>query len=175
MTDTKNDLICPACGSKMAKVFAKDEGINLDICLDGCGGIYFDNREIEHFDEKEEDISLILDSLEGKKFKPVNQSELRICPSCGAKMVKNFASVKRKFQIDECYSCGGKFLDNSELQAMRDEYNSLEEKSQDAVKFLYDAVGSELLVHQKEAEEARRRRSPVKKLFDYIITGRYQS
>lgn len=52
MADTLKALKCPACGKDMEKVFIPNLGINLDICTDGCGGIYFDNREFERFDEK---------------------------------------------------------------------------------------------------------------------------
>ena len=47
MADTLKELKCPACGKVMEKVFIPSEGINLDICTDGCGGIYFDNREFK--------------------------------------------------------------------------------------------------------------------------------
>ena len=31
----------------MEKIFISDANINVDICLNGCGGILFDNRELE--------------------------------------------------------------------------------------------------------------------------------
>ena len=56
MADTLQKIKCPACGREMEKVFIPSEGINLDICTQGCGGIFFDNRELDKFDEKDEDI-----------------------------------------------------------------------------------------------------------------------
>ena len=68
MRDTKEILTCPACGKKMHKVFIKETGFNLDICLDGCGGILFDNREFKYFDEQHENISEILEAIADKEF-----------------------------------------------------------------------------------------------------------
>ena len=51
MTDTKNQINCPACGKEMKKIYLPNEKINIDICLDGCGGIFFDNREFDKFNE----------------------------------------------------------------------------------------------------------------------------
>ena len=49
--DTLETIKCPACGKEMEKVFIKSEGINIDICTEGCGGIFFDNREFDTFNE----------------------------------------------------------------------------------------------------------------------------
>ena len=86
--DTLETIKCPACGKEMEKVFIKSEGINIDICTEGCGGIFFDNREFDKFNEEHEDISLIEEKLKGKTFEAVEDNE-RICPACGGKMVKN--------------------------------------------------------------------------------------
>ena len=54
MSDNKLKIECPACGCEMVKVFDQENGINIDICLNSCGGIFFDNRELEKFDESHE-------------------------------------------------------------------------------------------------------------------------
>ncbi len=54
MADTKKILNCPACGKEMKKIPLEDYGFCVDICLDGCGSIVFDNREFQKFDEKSE-------------------------------------------------------------------------------------------------------------------------
>src|SRR5574344_1069342 len=124
MADNFNEIKCPACQKVMKKIFIPRTGLNIDICLDGCGGMYFDNRELKEFDEHSEEIDEILDAIKGKTFISVNQDYPRVCPVCGAKMVKNYTSDKHKIQIDECYKCGGKFLDAGELQGLRDEYET---------------------------------------------------
>ncbi|MBR1977420.1 zf-TFIIB domain-containing protein [bacterium] len=129
MADTKNELTCPACGSKMEKVLIKHTGFNIDICLNGCGGIFFDNREFKYFDEKAENIKQIEKLTAGKEFIHASESLIRTCPACKSKMVKNYSSANKTIEIDECYICGGKFLDNQELQKIRAEYETEEDRS----------------------------------------------
>lgn len=167
MADTHQKLRCPACGTEMEKIFVPSEGVNIDICVNGCGGIFFDNREFQMFDEKNENIDEIIKAIENKEFKKVDESLARYCPACGAKMTKNFSSVKKQIQIDECYSCGGKFLDNGELEAIRDEYESNTERTADTMKYLYDEVGMKL----DDVYNKPRKQSLMKKLFDKMIMG----
>ena len=57
---------------------------------------------------------------------------------------------KHEVQVDECYSCGGKFLDHSELEKNRAQYATEEERAADVVKQLYSNVGAELRALQLE-------------------------
>ena len=144
MADNLKEICCPACGKKMHKVFMTEQNLNLDVCLDGCGGIYFDNREFKKFDESFEDITPLTNAYQGKTFNEVDDNELRVCPVCGTKMVKHFSSSKQEVQVDECYSCGGIFLDYNELDAIRAEYTTELNRDLDAMKNLYYHVGDEL-------------------------------
>lgn len=119
MADTLDVIKCPACGKNMVKIFVPSEGINVDVCLNGCGGIYFDNREFKKFDEQDKNADEILNALKGKKFNSVNENKIRKCPACGTEMVKNYTGAKHDIQVDECYFCGGKFLDYGELERIR--------------------------------------------------------
>lgn len=166
MADTLKTIKCPACHRDMMKVYMPELGINIDVCADGCGGIYFDNREFKHFDEKHENIDQILNALQGKTFIEVDTTLPRTCPVCGAKMVKNFSSIKRQIEVDECYSCGGKFLDNGELEKIRDEFNTEAERSDATMKFVYATMGQELNDLQRHSPN----RSLLRKLFD-SLTG----
>lgn len=169
MADTLKILNCPACGKPMEKVFIPTLGINLDICTDGCGGIYFDNREFDEFDEKNEDISIILEKLQGKTFKKVDETLKRHCPNCGNVMVKNYSSIKNKIQVDDCYNCGGKFLDNAELVKIREEYDSNEERDEDILRYVYKQVGQELADQCKTYTEIDENNySDLRKLFRRI-------
>lgn len=171
MADNFKTLKCPACQKEMTKVFVPSEGVNVDICLDGCGGIYFDNREFKYFDEQHENIDEITKSIEGKEFVKVDESLPRTCPVCGARMVKNFASVKKEIQVDECYACGGKFLDHGELSKIREQYATEAERSADIMKEVYSTVGLEIKKLEEENAVLRANRSPLKKLFDKMIYG----
>lgn len=169
MTDTLKPILCPACGKEMKKVFIDNAGINLDICTAGCGGIFFDNREFKMFDEKHENISTILHELENKTFTNVDTAKVRICPNCGAKMVKNSTSVHNKIEIDDCYSCGGKFLDRDELIKIRAEYDTEKERSEDLLKYVYSQIGEELKTLDINHQKAIENRSMLQKLFYKII------
>jgi len=169
MSDCHDTLKCPACQKDMKKVFVPKEGVNIDICLDGCGGMWFDNREIKYFDEQHEKVDEIIAAIEGKEFAKVDQTNVRSCPCCGSRMVKNFSSVKKTIEVDECYGCGGKFLDNSELQAMRAEYVTESDRSADMVSFMYSTVGADLKRLDSEAELASSKRSWLKKVFDKMV------
>ena len=116
MTDTQKEITCPACGTQMTKVFVVDKGIYVDVCDKGCGGIFFDAKEIQEFSDENADISEIKQLLVGKKFKNVNEFETRICPACNHKMIKTKVFG---IEIDTCYTCGGVFLDNGEFEKVR--------------------------------------------------------
>ncbi len=170
MADTLKTIKCPACGKDMEKVFIPPAGINLDICTQGCGGIYFDNREFNDFDEKDEDISKIIEKINNKEFIKVDTSAERICPNCGAKMVKNSSSIDNKIEVDECYSCGGKFLDRDELVKIRAEYDTEEQRSEDVLRYMYKTVGQELGELDRQYAKNVAGRSMIQKLF-YKIVG----
>jgi uncharacterized protein len=136
MADTKEEIICPACGTKMVKVLTSI-GINVDVCVNGCGGIWFDNRELEKFDESEENLEEIEKILVEKTFKKVDENVQRICPVCNRKMVAHQPSPNCEVIIDDCYNCGGKFLDYKEIDKIRESKPTEKEKVDEIVKALY--------------------------------------
>ncbi len=140
----KKIIVCPACGCEMEKVFIPEAGVNLDVCVNGCGGIYFDNTEFKKFDEPHEDISPLKKILENKTFKEVDTKLTRYCPVCGSAMMKNYSGVSQEVEVDECYCCGGKFLDHGELEKIRSLNSAENALFGDMVKTLYDNVGLEL-------------------------------
>jgi len=170
MADSLKTLICPACGKEMEKVFIPSLGINLDICTQGCGGIYFDNREFDNFDEQHEDISAILEKLSNKTFEKVETSGTRTCPNCGAKMVKNSTSIHNKIEVDDCYACGGKFLDNNELIKIREEYKNNAERDADILQYVYNTVGKDLAEIDRKYADSVANRDLAQKLF-YKVMG----
>lgn len=117
--DTQETIKCPACGCEMKKVYSDKAKVFIDICTEGCGGVFFDNRELEKFDESHENAEVIFNALGNKEFQPVDESLTRTCPACNAPMVK-MGSGKGAVEIDVCNTCGGKFLDNGELQKIRE-------------------------------------------------------
>ena len=140
MADNHDSLTCPACGGEMEKVFIESMQRHLDVCLKGCGGLFFDNREFEKVDEQHENIDEILNLVSGKSFTDVGNNELRVCSYCGANMAKinNFGVL-----LDVCYTCGGKFLDNNELEQYRNQFPSENERAKAFHSIFSEAIGKE--------------------------------
>lgn len=136
MADNKEIIKCPACDNEMKKIFIPSEGINIDICTEGCGGILFDNRELNKFDEPHENIDEILKAIDGKTFIEVDESQTRVCPICNVPMVKMGAGAGG-VEIDVCNTCGAKFLDNGELQKIRSAEEVKNERLDELMNSLY--------------------------------------
>lgn len=164
MADNNYDLICPACGEMMTKIYIPSAKVNLDICLDGCGGIYFDNREFKQFDENSENIDEILKAKLGKQFKEVNQNATRICPVCATTMVKNYASAKHEIEVDDCYNCGGKFLDHGELLKIRAQFNTEQERIDHALSCMKQVIGKDI-AELTMKNEINKDKHPVRDIF----------
>ncbi len=139
--DNIMELRCPACGKLMTKVYLPKLDIHLDVCDKGCGGVFLDTREYLKVDEPHEDITPLIEILKDKQFKKADETQTRICPICNNIMVKNYSSAKHQIQVDDCYHCGGKFLDHSELEKIRAEYNTEKERADDVIKEYYNKYG----------------------------------
>lgn len=144
MSDTYEIINCPACGKRMHKVFMESGKCSLDVCIDGCGGIFFDGQELKKFDEQHENIEELKKAIENKNFESTDETQTRVCPVCGNNMVKNYVSAKKQIQIDECYNCGAKFFDHGELTKMREEYATEEDRRQDFLSQNYNDVGMQI-------------------------------
>lgn len=141
MADTTRTITCPACDKEMTKIYMEEAGVYVDVCIDGCGGILFNNRELEKFDEQHENADKIFEAYEGKTFKKADESEVRICSVCNTPMVKQGAGVG-SIEIDVCNTCGAKFLDFGELEKIR-KLKDHDYKYQAKVDSLVDAVVEE--------------------------------
>lgn len=166
MNDTIETINCPACGKPMQKIFMLDAGFNLDVCVDGCGGIFFDGQELKYFDEEHENIDELKEILKNKTFEKTDESLTRVCPVCGNNMVKNYVSGKNAIQIDECYNCGAKFMDNDELIKMREEYPTEKDRQQAFLSDTYDEIGSKIDELEIQNQINRSKRSAFLKLLD---------
>ena len=126
MTDTMETITCPACGKIMQKIFVQS-GFAVDICTNGCGGMFFDNKEIAELNTSESDIQEIKNLLQGKDFDIVDENQTRICPACGTKMARTRALG---VQIDTCYRCNGIFLDRGEFDLVRTHFKKRQKPQQ---------------------------------------------
>lgn len=103
-------------------------GIEIDACS-ACGGIWFDNFELKKLDEHHEGSGELLEKL--LSFSRIaDHNEKRICPKCDITLHSHEYSVNTNIFVDECYACGGIWLDAGELAAIRENFRSEKDREE---------------------------------------------
>lgn len=120
---------CPACGGTLTQMIAGD--FELDACVNGCGGVWFDRDELVKFDEPHEfDGHAILSLAEKKRGVKVDSSKQKKCPHCTDEpLVRQFMDVKNQIEIDQCWECAGIWFDVGEINQVRNQYKTYEERA----------------------------------------------
>ena len=114
----EDDIICPGCGNKMTKLELGNKIV--DVCLDGCGGIWFDAYEINSFDEQSEELGEMIENITPEANIEKIPEEQRVCPRCmTTNLEQQYFSDKKQVMMDRCPKCGGVFLDSGELKEIR--------------------------------------------------------
>ena len=140
---------CPACTNEFSKKSVAN--IELDVCDNGCGGIWFDQFEFKKFDETSEPDAESLLHLNVKAKVPL-KSQL-VCPKCQPQlMMRHFSSVKKSVSVDECPNCAGIWLDAGELTQIRAEFETASERTKAAEDLFDDMFGATL---KDEARKSR--------------------
>lgn len=158
---------CPVCSNKLSVKTVS--GINLDVCDNGCGGIWFDQFEFKKFDEKNEpDVENSLHLYVTTKPNRTSD-ELLTCPKCkDMKMMRNFSSAKRLVTIDTCPNCAGTWLDSGEMSAIRDEFTTEADRKKAAEAVfseMFDAKLNELhKISKEKADKAEKLKKAVSML-----------
>ncbi|MBN1765221.1 MAG: zf-TFIIB domain-containing protein [Sedimentisphaerales bacterium] len=158
---------CPVCDNDLTPRPVED--ITVDVCDGGCGGIWFDNFELQKMDEKHERPGEQLLDIPRDENIVVDHSQQRNCPKCpDVIMMRHFYSVKHEVEVDECAACAGIWLDYGELGQIRNLFASPEEEKQAMQKFLSENVGRHLaqMEAQDEVELAKARR--IANIFRFI-------
>lgn len=108
---------CPACKSRLREKGAG--GMAVDVCYGGCGGIWFDRREIERVDAR---AAASLHTIWRDPQKEVKLTEPRLCPRCPNQALdRRWFSDQRLVEIDQCPTCGGLWLDEGEFSRVHQE------------------------------------------------------
>jgi len=163
---------CPACGRELQE--KKVDDIVVDVCGNGCGGIWFDNYELQRVDEQHEAAGEELLDIEVDNDVKMDYSKIRLCPRCeGQKMVKHFISVKSEIEIDECYKCGGIWLDKGELGNIRKQFTTDEERQNAAKEYLDNQIGPELQKMHSGSESQLEKAKKFAKMFRFICPSYY--
>ena len=153
---------CPVCGKSMVE--EDFGGVQVDVCSKGCKGIWFDWLELVRLDENDEGAGQALEeALKSPRVNEANREKL-YCPKCGSAMHAHKYTSAKEVSVDECYACGGFFLDSGELTEVRDNYMSDQEQEAYVDKLLADVPEYEEMEEEMKQEKAGLRASAGTKL-----------
>jgi uncharacterized protein len=157
---------CPACGKGLSPVQA--EAVTVDVCREGCGGMWFDQLELKRIENSPAAAQVLLD-LEVPSPVTYDQGVKRHCPKCeDVVMMQTFNSSQRQVRLDHCPNCGGHWLDTGELKQIRSLYESPEERETQVKSMLDGAFGNELDAMALRRERVSERYSLINGLFRYL-------
>jgi uncharacterized protein len=143
---------CPACFNELTE--AHVGGLIVDVCQDGCAGIWFDAFELEQAGEEPEPAAEGLLHIRRDERLVVDPSRKRECPRCpGIKLHRHFFSAKRRVEVDQCPNCAGYWLDAGELALVRSE----QAQSSAAVSAQQSNLSSEVIRYIYRLRTERRR------------------
>jgi len=163
---------CPACSNPLEKVTV--EGITIDVCRTGCGGIWFDHLELKKVDEKHETAGQNIVDLKINPTVTVDCSQRRNCPRCKTPVMRrHFMSEKREVAVDECPACGGIWLDWGELGQIRNQFDTEAERKQAFEEQFNATFGKALEAMKEEDQEDLQRTHKVAGALRFICPSFY--
>jgi Zn-finger nucleic acid-binding protein len=144
---------CPVCANEMIE---RDfGGVTVDVCADGCQGLWFDWFELMKLDEENEGMGGALkNALESPRVNDENRERI-FCPKCGIPMHVHKHASNKEINVDECYACAGFFLDSGELRVIREDHMTEEERQAYADKLVAEIPEHDEAVETLEKEKAR--------------------
>jgi Zn-finger nucleic acid-binding protein len=108
---------CPACKSTLHESNAG--GLAVDICDQGCGGIWFDSSELNRVNASG---AATLNAIPQDPLSPEKHREARLCPRCPSQVLeRKWFSELKQVEIDQCAQCGGTWLDSGEFTTVHQE------------------------------------------------------
>ena len=163
---------CPACGNLLEMMTVG--GLSVDVCKNGCGGIWFDNFELKQIDEKHESVGESLLQVERNPDTVVDHNQKRLCPKCeNQKMMKHFMSVKKEVEVDDCPVCGGFWLDTGELGKIRSQFETEADRKRAADEYFEEVFGDDLAKMRAENDEKLKRARSIARIFRFICPSYY--
>lgn len=158
---------CPACNSRME--ISEAGSVTIDICRIGCGGMWFDHKELLKVDEPDETDGELLAHL-AVAANAADETSRRRCPVCPETvLMRHWYSFRRIVEVDECPGCGGYFLDRDELSEIRDEFSGASDRRQATAAALESTVGEELGVQLALARHQTDRVKDVCKMLKFRL------
>jgi Zn-finger nucleic acid-binding protein len=165
-------MICPACDNVLTETEAG--GVVVDACSGGCGGIWFDNFELEKMDEPDEMPGEVLLDIPRDESVRVDLEERRDCPRCDDMVLgRHFMSVKMEVTVDECPNCAGHWIDFGELARIRDQFWSEDERKAAANGYFDEIFGEKLEEMGAESQENLEKAHRIARMFRFICPSYY--
>jgi Zn-finger nucleic acid-binding protein len=159
---------CPACGHQLSAHEVGD--ITVDVCRGGCGGIWFDNFELQKVDESFEAADEGLLQVEYDPKVVVDHAARRQCPCCDdTVMMRHHFSVRREVEVDQCPRCNGYFLDRGELGAIRGQFASEEARREAARQSIEDLFGDALEAQADASEDEVQRAQGFARMMRFLL------
>jgi Zn-finger nucleic acid-binding protein len=163
---------CPVCENKLTEKQAGD--IWVDVCEGGCGGIWFDPFELKKVDEPHESAGEVLLEVTRDESVAVDPDRRRDCPKCGdVVMMRHYASVRMEIAVDECPKCGGFWLDQGELRALRDQFQTEESRRQAARETFAEMFDGDLAALGAESQEKLAAARKIAHILRFLCPSKY--
>jgi len=109
---------CPRCSHELQP--ATVGGVKVDVCQNGCGGIWFDAFELEKMDQPDESAGWLIDNIRIDLGVAVDTEAPVHCPHCeGLELMRQRYPNNHRLILDKCRGCGGIWLDFGELFGIR--------------------------------------------------------
>ena len=159
---------CPACERQMEEI--NMDGVRIDACVGGCGGIWFDRFELKKLDEAHESTGVSLLDIARDLAARRLHDRLR-CPRCaqGYVLIRRFFHPSIRVQIDDCPGCAGQWLDAGELGQIRRQAGT-EESRQQSARRAYDQMFAEGLAEvRQETLERTEEAKGIARLFRFVL------
>ena len=121
---------CPVCGRTLTEMAGA--ALLVDVCRSGCGGVWFDQGELEKVDSLAERSGALLLEIHRQPGVLVDHVKDRRCPRCGSRMVRRSRKRRPRVEVDQCSGCGGVWLDAGELRMLRGQYFTTERHKEEA-------------------------------------------
>lgn len=132
---------CPKCVGRLGKITVKlntayrsekfqGEGTTMEIDLDQCfvcNGVWFDAGELERY-LYENMTAVDSPGVGGAGLTQELDHKTGKCPRCSIDMVKKKAPKDSSITIDQCETCQGIWLDNSEIDHLEKSGKSITDK-----------------------------------------------
>lgn len=112
---------CPGCESELTEKTAG--AIKVDVCHEGCGGVWFDKDELKKVDSKHEVDAEVILNVERDPSIHADREKIRFCPKCDdEELCIRWFDIKNQVEIDQCLHCSGIWLDTGELLTVRSQH-----------------------------------------------------